>query len=460
MEIGETIYSNNSKVRYNILQPLKSGGQAEVAFATSDKEGKVYFIKRLLSIKYTDKTKSQCVEFESVQKKLYSQLSKESTEGSSCPKIVDFFRENTFYYVVTERIVGIQCDTKELFLSLTIQQRLDLFKIIIYSFYGLEKNHIVHGDVKPDNLLLKQVNKHFVSKLIDLESAFFASTPPDRGCIVGTDPYSSPELIDYNDEESELTYKLTPKSDIFSLGVILYELVCGHYPKSNMENAYAFEISQNHRQLLFDIDCSIELKRLITSMLSLNPQDRPGVMEVLKSIKELRDITSKKDYCPRPKLVIERITEDIVYIHLFSLVSDGIIKVSVDEAKEVTYTSPILIGDDDIPITAHVEMISSDNSLIISNSINEVVSVTCERNGRVERPYIDINEGVVTIFSDTSDAQIYYTTDGSLPSRKSTLYESPLSLPEHTMVKAMAMKRGMYNSDVASRNTSSTLRMS
>ena len=198
MEIGETIYSENSKEKYTILQILKSGGQAEVAFATAEKDKKVYFIKRLLSIKYTEKTKKLCTAFESVKNKLYRQLSKESTEFSSCPKVIDFFREKTFYYVVTERIVGVQCDTKELFLSLSIQQRLDLFKIIVYSFYGLEKNHIVHGDVKPENLLLKKVNKHFVSKLIDLESAFFSSNPPERGCIVGTDPYSSPELIDFN----------------------------------------------------------------------------------------------------------------------------------------------------------------------------------------------------------------------------------------------------------------------
>ena len=460
MEIGETIYSENSKEKYTILQILKSGGQAEVAFATAEKDKKVYFIKRLLSIKYTEKTKKLCTAFESVKNKLYRQLSKESTEFSSCPKVIDFFREKTFYYVVTERIVGVQCDTKELFLSLSIQQRLDLFKIIVYSFYGLEKNHIVHGDVKPENLLLKKVNKHFVSKLIDLESAFFSSNPPERGCIVGTDPYSSPELIDFNNEDSDIKYELSPKSDIFSLGVILYELVCGEYPISTLENAYAFEISQINEELIFNVDCSKELKNLILSMLDLNPQKRPGVMAILKTLKEVSDISTIPNYCSRPQLIVERKSEETAYLHFFSFLYDAVIKVSIDGSKEEIFEEPILIEDDDIPVSAHVEVKSNDGCTLISDTLKEIVSVASERNGRVDRPYIDISDGLVSISTFTNDAKIYFTTDGSLPTRKSTLYETPISLPEHTVVKAYATKRGMYNSDIASRNTSSTLRMS
>lgn len=460
MVVGESIYSDNSKVQYIILQTLKSGGQAEVAFAIAEKDRRVYFIKRLLSIKYTEKTKNQCIVFESAQKKLYRQLSKESTEYSSCPKVIDFFREKTFYYVVTERIVGVQCDTKELFLSLPIQHRLDLFKIIVYSFYGLEKNNVVHGDVKPENLLLKQVNKHFVSKLIDLESAFFSSNPPERGCIVGTDPYSSPELIDYNDEASDIKYELSPKSDVFSLGVILYEIICGEYPISNTENAYAFEISKKNEALIFNIDCSDELKKLITSMLDLDPKKRPGVMSILKCLKELPDISSPSNHCSRPQMVVERKSEDAAYLHFFSFLYDAVIKVSIDGAKEEIYKSPILIEEDDVPISAHIEVKSNDGCTLISDTLSELVSVASERNGRVDRPYIDINDGMVSISTFTNDAKIYFTTDGSLPTRKSTLYDEPISLPEHTVVRAIAVKRGMYNSDIASRNTSSTLRMS
>ena len=461
MEVGEKIYSENSKEQYTILQTLKSGGQAEVAFAIAEKDKKVFFIKRLLSIKYTEKTKKQCTAFESVQNKLYRQLSKESTEFSSCPKVIDFFREKTFYYVVTERIVGVQCDTKELFFSLSIQQRLDLFKIIVYSFYGLEKNNVVHGDVKPENLLLKKVNKHFVSKLIDLESAFFSSNPPERGCIVGTDPYSSPELIDYNDEDSDIKYELSPKSDIFSLGVILYELVCGEYPISTLENAYAFEISKKGEELIFNSDCSKELQNLIISMLDLDPQKRPGVMAILKCLKELSDISTIPNYyCSRPQLIIERKSEEVAYLHFFSFLYDAVIKVSIDGAKEEIFATPILIEDDDIPVSAHIEVKSNDGCTLISDTLNEIVSVASERNERVDRPNIDISDGRVSISTFTSDAKIYYTTDGSLPTRKSTLYEAPISLPEHIVVKAIAIKRGMLSSDIASRNTSSSLRMS
>ena len=460
MKVGENIYSEKSRTTYTILETLKSGGQAECAFATNDHDDKLYFVKRLLSIKYTERTESECKGFEKVRAKLYRQLAKESTAESSCPKIVDFFRENTFYYVVTERIIGIPCDTHELFKSLTIQERIDLFKIIIYSFYSLEKNGIVHGDVKPENLLLKRVNNHFVSKLIDMESAFCVVSPPDRGCIVGTDPYSSPELIDYNDENCDVEFEVTPKSDIFSLGVILYELILGHYPTSSIENVYAFEISKKHGVLDFDCDISVELKSVITSMLDYNPNKRPDVLTVLKKLKKIPDVSKPTEYCSLPQLIVERKSQEKAYVHILSVVHEGVIKVAIDDEAEKTYLDPILIEDDDVLLKAHVEVETSSGCLLLSGTLSETVSVVSEKTGKVDKPDINVNDGEVTITTSTVNALIYYTTDGKTPNRKSLLYTEPIHLPERTQVKAIALKRGMYNSDVVTRNTSSSIRMS
>ena len=46
MNIGEKIFSNNTKQTYTVFQTLKAGGQSEVCFATSDKSKKIFFIKR------------------------------------------------------------------------------------------------------------------------------------------------------------------------------------------------------------------------------------------------------------------------------------------------------------------------------------------------------------------------------------------------------------------------------
>lgn len=461
MQIGETITNTDKQVTYTIIQNLKSGGQAEVAFATANETSTVYFIKRLLNIKYTERTRNLCDAFESAQRKLYRQLDKSLMMGASCPVIVDFFREHTFYYVVTERIVAIPCNTEELFKFLTLQDRLDLFRIIVYSFFPLERNKIVHGDVKPDNILLKRVNNHYVSKLIDLESAFFENNPPERGNIVGTDPYSSPEIIDFNDEEKgELKYKVSTKSDIFSLGVILYEIICGVYPNSFNDDRYAFELVRDQIEIIFPKTVPAILKSLILSMLDIDPQKRPNVLSVLNCLKKVQDVSCLPKLCSSPKVIIERYSFESAYVHLFCLSKNSNIKISIDDGEDFEYNSPIRIDDDDIPIRAYSELLDENGCLIISDPIYTEASVSSERNGRVDRPYIEVIDGTVTISTSTDESLIFYTLDGSLPSRKSSRYDAPLNLPEHTIVKAIAFKRGMLKSDVAARNTSSTIRMS
>ena len=89
-------------------------------------------------------------------------------------------------------------------------------------------------------------------------------------------------------------------------------------------------------------------------------------------------------------MIVERKSEDTAYLHLFSFVYDAVIKVSVDGSKEEVYKSPIPIEDDDVPVSAHVEIKSSDGCTLISDKLKEEVSVASERNGRVDRPYIDI----------------------------------------------------------------------
>lgn len=52
MNVGEKIFSNNTKQTFTVLQILKAGGQSEVCYAKSDKSEEVFFLKRFLNIKY------------------------------------------------------------------------------------------------------------------------------------------------------------------------------------------------------------------------------------------------------------------------------------------------------------------------------------------------------------------------------------------------------------------------
>ncbi len=93
---------------------------------------------------------------------------------------------------------------------------------------ALHREGIVHGDIKPANLMLKRTG-HL--KLIDIGSAFDLKCPPhDRDC---TPVYAAPEVLENNDA--------SPRSDLASLGYVLIELLGGRLP---------FEPGLDLRQLL------------------------------------------------------------------------------------------------------------------------------------------------------------------------------------------------------------------
>lgn len=464
MIYGELIHSSSSNRTYKVVQPLKGGGQAEVAFVCDCAEFHYYFLKKLLNIKYTDRTRSKCDLYESYQRRLYEQLRRNTMPNGSCPSIVDFFRERTFYYVVTERIAGIPCKTEDIYKYMTIDERIDLFKIIVYSFYPLEKAGVIHADVKPENILIKKINNHYVSKLIDLESAFFANNPPPKGSIVGTDPYTSPEVFDYNDEDNEDSgSSLSSKSDIFSLGIILYEFVCGKYPNSS-ENELTFEMVKAKKDIPFPSSLSKELISLISKMLKLNPKERPDVQSVLSTLKQIPDVSYPPENCYSPKVFVERTDDDSALVHLFVLGRDTLIKYSIDGEDFETYSTPICINEDDITLNAYsYQEDDTGCETITSSMITCEVSVECVKDGRVDKPFINIDNvsKLVDISCGTSNAMIYFTIDGSEPSHCSQKYINPFYLSPGVTVKAIAYKRGMFKSEVASRNTSSTtLRMS
>jgi serine/threonine-protein kinase len=82
---------------------------------------------------------------------------------------------------------------------------------------ALHREGIVHGDIKPSNIMLKRTG---IAKIIDIGSAYEADDPPPiRTC---TPAYAAPEVLEGADA--------TPRSDLASLGYVLIELLSGKQP--------------------------------------------------------------------------------------------------------------------------------------------------------------------------------------------------------------------------------------
>ncbi len=296
---------------YRILKDfVVAGGMSKVTFA--EKDGKEYFIKEFLSPKYplpdspgSEKIKAQkrmaCEAFEKHHRELNKKIGSKVSLGGNLVFAVDFFRSGTCYYKVTEKI-----DTESLTCEEISRLRFDkillIAKSVCHSIRILHDLNIVHGDLKPDNILIKKTSMGFSGKLIDFDDSYFSGNPPvDRESLVGTPEYYSPEQAAYiMDEDEEIAGNtLTLKSDIFTLGIILCEYFTGKKPILSDGYSSTWSCIENCKPFTLAKNVPKKIEELVNRMLSLRPINRPTISEVFEVLKST-DIKEDKEL---PKLI-------------------------------------------------------------------------------------------------------------------------------------------------------------
>jgi serine/threonine protein kinase len=128
---------------------------------------------------------------------------------------------------------------------------------------------IIHRDIKPENLLLDENSR---VKLADFGWSNFKSDDQTRVTYCGTPEYLSPEMVKKQGHDTTV--------DIWSLGVLLFELLAGHAPFTGSSQE---ELFQNIRKLKINwpADFPPLAKNLVTKILKLNPSERISIDEIL-----------------------------------------------------------------------------------------------------------------------------------------------------------------------------------
>jgi len=135
-------------------------------------------------------------------------------------------------YFVMEHVPGVPLTDHCARHRLTIEQRLELMIQVCEAVQHAHQKGIIHRDIKPSNILVEFADGRAVPKVIDFGVAkALGQTGPARGGahtevgqLVGTPEYMSPE-------QAEMTAQdIDTRTDIYSLGVLLYELLTGTLP--------------------------------------------------------------------------------------------------------------------------------------------------------------------------------------------------------------------------------------
>ena len=210
--------------RYELLELIGEGGMGLVYLAQQKKP-----IKRRVALKIIKPgmdSKQVIARFEAERQTL---------AVLDHPNIAHVFDAGTTKegrpYFIMEYVKGMSitryCDENKL----NIEQRLRLFEQVCEGVHHAHQKGIIHRDLKPSNILVSVHGDRADPKIIDFGIAKAVAQPLTektlvtfQGQLLGTPEYMSPEQVDM------ATQDIDTRSDIYSLGVVLYELLAGIMP--------------------------------------------------------------------------------------------------------------------------------------------------------------------------------------------------------------------------------------
>ena len=198
--------------RYEIIDKVGSGGMSDVYKAKDHK------LNRFVAIKVLKSEFSEDKNFVSKFK-----IEAQSAAGLAHPNIVNVYdvgEDDNLYYIVMELIEGI---TLKKYIEkkgmLAVREAVSIAIQVAQGIEAAHNNHIIHRDIKPQNIIISREGK---VKVTDFGIARAASANTINSNAMGSVHYISPEQArgGYIDE----------KSDIYSLGISLFEMITGKLP--------------------------------------------------------------------------------------------------------------------------------------------------------------------------------------------------------------------------------------
>src|SRR5688500_16555702 len=267
--------------RYRLIETIGRGGMAEVFLAEDTRLNRRVAIKFLTGEfrKDTDRTRR------------FTRVAR-AASALNHPNILiihDIGESEHGQFIVSEYVEGETLGTRIRRGRIPLVEAVNIAVEVASALAASHKAGIVHRDVKPDNIMLRQdgsvkvldfglaketeqivtVSPHTDAKTLDL-----VSTSP--GLILGTPQYMSPEQTRGGD--------LDPRTDIFSLGNIIFEMVTGHvpFPGKTMADVLAAIISKEPRRLEeYVVDPPLKLIDIVDKALRKEREQRYSKMDLL-----------------------------------------------------------------------------------------------------------------------------------------------------------------------------------
>ena len=284
---------------YRIVQKLRSGGMGDVYLAEDEVLPRVVALKVLLRERSGDEIAQQ-------------RFMREARAASalSHPNIARIYEAGEIdgqMFIAMEYVDGEPLDALIARGSLSTEEVVRLALQLASALEDAHAHGIIHRDLKPSNVMLTSrgdvkvldfglAKFHEFDSRIDDDSTAWKT---ESGLLLGTIPYMSPEQA--------LGKATDPRSDIFSLGVVLYQLVTARLPfagATHAETLLRITSSQPEPMARFNYDLPLELERIIRKCLEKEPGRRYQTAAEL--FVDLRNFDRDRQLGPRKRTRMTR----------------------------------------------------------------------------------------------------------------------------------------------------------
>ncbi len=267
--------------KFEIIDTLKKDQHTSVYLANHIYLGKKIILKTLSTKELPDQTFLERFRREA---KILAQL-----DHHNLIKVLDFGTAGDNFYISFEYFEGKNLRKVINEDNLSDKQKIQLSIQLFEALNAAHKNGVIHRDIKPENIL---VNTELELKIADFGLALARDDLflTHKSSIVGTPGYMSPEQI--------RGQKLTPQTDLFSSGIVIYELFTGNNPfigndiNDTINNILNFNIDKDVKQIS---SIPFEVQNALSNLLKKNPNKRTKTaLEALSYFKVVKDDAPQK----------------------------------------------------------------------------------------------------------------------------------------------------------------------
>jgi eukaryotic-like serine/threonine-protein kinase len=294
--MSDPLSANSTLGHYTIVSKIGAGGMGHVYLARDRSE-----LDRTVAIKILPS------EVASQPKRMQRFIQEAKTVSAlnhpNVLTIFEFGQHGDTRFIAMEYVDGVTLREHLRAHRLKLHEVLDIAAQVAAALDAAHEAHVVHRDIKPDNIMVRR-RDHIVKVLdfglakpvetllvaddgVDTEAGTRLKVKTEPGVVMGTVAYMSPE-------QSEASERIDHRTDIWSLGVVLYEMVTGHLP---------FEGKDVHRQVIaiqeqspaplsrFAEGIPERLEDIVTKALAKDPDERYQVAKDL--LIDLRNLKRK-----------------------------------------------------------------------------------------------------------------------------------------------------------------------